>query len=237
MNAKKKGKEKEPLAITVGKNQDKVFAKKDSDIVRHLGVWISGKGKQFHSLNIIRNEISRMCKAIKWKRASASQLIYLNNSVLLPSIEYRLQTTFISKSKCENLQRPIWTLIKNKLELAKSTANSICSHIGFLSMRSIWQNQLTHHLTELTLRLNQQGPLGITTRLRIKEGQLQSKYPCSPLSSNCKFNKPVPEHNLVVKVLHEVAKLDIRINEIAEDSDALNIKGAEISSLLDIKEL
>ena len=104
-------------------------------------------------------------------------------------------------------------------------------------MRSIWQNQLAHHLTELTLRLNQQGPLGITTRLRIKEGQLQSKYLCSPLSSNCKFNKPVPEHNLVVKVLHEAAKLDIRINEIAEDSDTLNIKGTEISSLLDIKEL
>ena len=38
-------------------------------------------------------------------------------------------------------------------------------------------------------------------------------------------------------MLHEVAKLDIRINEIAEDSDALNIKGAEIASLLDIKEL
>ena len=65
MNAKKKEKEKELLAIIVGKNQDKVFAKKDSDIVRHLGVWISGKGKQFHSLNIIRNEVSRMCKAIK----------------------------------------------------------------------------------------------------------------------------------------------------------------------------
>ena len=178
-----------------------------------------------------------MCKAIKWKRASASQLIYLNNSVLLPSIEYRLQTTFISKSKYENLQRPIWTLIKNKLELAKSTANSICSHIGFLGMRSIWQNQLAHHLTELTLHLNQQGPLGITTRLRIKEGQLQSKYLCSPLSNNCKFNKPVPEHNLAVKVLHKAAKLDIKINEIAEDSDTLNIKGTEISSLLDIKEL
>src|SRR5205085_8611101 len=122
-------------------------------IVRYLGVWISGKEKQFHSLNIIRNEVSRMCKAIKWKRVSASQLIYLNNSVLLPSIEYRLQTTFISKSKYENLQRPIWTLIKNKLELAKSTANSICSYIGFLGMRSIWQNQFAHHLTELTLHL------------------------------------------------------------------------------------
>ena len=38
-------------------------------------------------------------------------------------------------------------------------------------------------------------------------------------------------------MLHEAAKLDIRINKIAKVSDALNIKGTEISSLLDIKEL
>src|SRR5437868_13643849 len=153
-----------------------VYAKKESDLARHLGVWISSKGKPHLSLNIIRNEISRMCRTIKWKKASASQLIYLNNSVLLPSIEYRLQISFLSKSICNNLQRPIWILIKNKLELASSTANSICSHVGFMGLRSIWQNQLAHHFTELTIRINQQDVLGGTTRLRIKEGQLQSKY-------------------------------------------------------------
>ena len=111
-----------------------------------------------------------MCKAIKWKRASASQLIYLNNSVLLPSIEYRLQTTFLTKSTCDKIQRPIWILIKNKLELASTTASSICSHISFLSLRSIWQNQIAHQFTELTIRLNKKEILDITTRLKLKEG-------------------------------------------------------------------
>ena len=178
-----------------------------------------------------------MCKAIKWKKASASQLIYLNNSVLLLSIEYRLQTIFLSKSICNNLQRPIWVLIKNKLELASSTANSICSYIGFMGLRSIWQNQLAYHFTELTIRINQQEVLGKTTRLRIREGQLQRKYLSSPISKNCKPNKTAPKHNLALRVLQEAAKLNIEIKELVEDSSSLNLKGTEITNLLNNKEL
>src|SRR6266487_334611 len=233
---KKKYKEKDQLTISMGNNQNEVHAKKEADLVRHLGVWISDKGKPSLCLRIIKNEIGKICKAIKWKRASASQLIYLNNSILLPSIEYRLQTTFLNKSICNNLQRPIWILIKNKLELARSTANSICSHIGFMGLRSIWQNQLTHHFTELTIRINQQEVLGKTTRLRIREGQLQRKYLSSPISKNCKPNKTAPKYNLALRVLQEAAKLNIEIKELVEDSSSLNLKGTEITNLLNNKE-
>ncbi|CAG8478731.1 12414_t:CDS:2 [Cetraspora pellucida] len=142
-----------------------------------------------------------MYKAIKWKKASASQLIYLNNNVLLPSIEYRLQTTFLSKVICNNLQRPIWILIKNKLELASST----------------------------------QEVLGKTTRLRIKEEQLQRKYLSSPISENCKSNKISSKYNLALRVLQEAAKLNIEIKELIEDSNTLNIRGTKITSLLNNK--
>jgi hypothetical protein len=86
-------------------------------------------------------------------------------------------------------------LIKNKLELASTTANSICNHIGFLGLRSIWQNQLAHHFTELTLRINKQEALGKTTRLRLKESQLQSKSLTCPTSSKHKFNKVISKFN------------------------------------------
>ena len=35
------------------KISDKVFIKKDKDITRYLEVWISVKGKQYYSINII----------------------------------------------------------------------------------------------------------------------------------------------------------------------------------------
>ena len=64
-NNKKGGKDKDILAIIVGKAQDRVVAKKDSEPARHLGVWIASKKNQNSSINIIKNEVSRMCKALK----------------------------------------------------------------------------------------------------------------------------------------------------------------------------
>ena len=150
LNASKKNvKKDEQYSISMGKKkEDTVYAKKDTNSFRHLGVWISNKNNKICSLNIIRNEINKICKAIKWKRVSTSQLVYINNNVLLPSVEYRLQTVFLTKSTCDKLQRPIWILIKNKLGLASTTANSICSHIRFLGLRLIQQNQLAYYFTE-----------------------------------------------------------------------------------------
>jgi len=62
---KKKRVNQDYYAIEISKKGDKVFAKKDTSVCRHLSVWISGKNNQKCSLNIIRNEVSRICKAIK----------------------------------------------------------------------------------------------------------------------------------------------------------------------------
>ena len=108
-------------------------------------------------------------------------------------------------------------MIKNKLELASTTTNSICSHISLLDLRSIWQNQLVHHFTELTLHINQQEDLRKTTRLRIIEGQLQGKYLSSLLGNNFKPNKPALKYNLAAKVITESAKLGLNIKELVEN--------------------
>ena len=80
------------------------------------------------------------------------------------------------------------------------------------------ENQLAHHFTELTIRINQQEVLEKTTRLRIREGKLQRKYLSSLISKNCKPNKIAPKYNLALRVLQEAAKLNIEIKELIEDS-------------------
>ena len=51
-----------------------------------------------------------------------------------------------------------------------------------------------------------------------------------------KFNKIVPKHNLALKVLYESDKIGLKINEILEDPEKLDINGTEICSLLEKKE-
>ena len=177
-----------------------------------------------------------MCKAIIWKKASVSQLVYLNNSVLMPSIEYRLQTSFLSKAGCERIQRPIWTLIKNKIGLAKSAPNSMCSHIKILGLRTIWQNQLAHHITELTIRLNKQDEVGITTRLRIKEAQLKCMSTNSILNSNNSIKDIKLKYNLAYKIICEGKKLGFSFQESNIHESDLKISGDSIASILSEKE-
>ncbi len=177
-----------------------------------------------------------MCKAILWKKVSVSQLVYLNNSVLMPSIEYRLQTSFLSKASCKRIQRPIWTLIKNKMGLAKSAPNSMCSHVKILGLRTIWQNQLAHHITELTMRLNKQNEVGLTTRLRVKEAQLNCMHISNILSNSCKLDYTRLKFNLAYKIIYEGKKLGFSFQESSSYEENLEISGTSISSLLDEKE-
>ena len=66
---------------------------------------------------------------------------------------------------------------------------------------------------------------------------MQRKYLSSPISENCKPNKTAPKHNLALRVLQEAAKLNIEIKELIEESSSLNLKGTEITNLLNNKEL
>ena len=83
----------------------------------------------------------------------------------------------------------------------------MCSHIKFLGMRTIWQNQLAYHFTELTIRLNKQDKVGITTRLRIREAQLKCRYLNNILSNKSELTCTKLKYNLAYKVVLEAKKL------------------------------
>ena len=55
--------------------------------------------------------------------------------------------------------------------------------------------------------------MGTIAKIRLKESQLQTKSILSPTSKEFKFNKIVPKHNLIYKVLYEAAKIGLQINE------------------------
>ena len=128
-------------------------------------------------------------------------------------------------------------LIKNKMELARSVANSICSHNGLFGLRSIWQNQIAHHTTELTLRLNQESSVGITTRLRLKDAQIKCKSKFSLLDSRYKFIVNQIKNNLTYNIIQSISKLGFSFQETQTETNNIEIKGVEISSLLEKKAL
>ena len=122
------------------------------------------------------------------------------------------------------------------MRLAKSVPNSICSYVKILGLRTIWQNQLAHHITELTIRLNKQNEVGLTTRLRVKEAQLNCMHISNILSNSCKLDYTRLKFNLAYKIIYKEKKLDFSFQESSSYEENLEISGTSISSLLDEKE-
>jgi len=121
--------------------------------------------------------------------------------------------------------------------LAKSVLNSMCSHIKILGMRTIWQNQLAHHITELTIRMNKQDELGVTTRLRIREAQLKSMYLSNIISNDEKLDDIKLKFNLAFRVISEARKLGFSFQESNAYEVKLDIGGTSLLTMLGKKEV
>src|SRR5260363_415097 len=102
-------------------------------------------------------------------------MVYINNRVLLPRIEYRAQHLFLAKSVCDRLQSPMMQIIKNKASMPITIANQVLAHKHIAGVRTIWQNQLAHHITELNARMNSNDDVGEITWLRLCQAQLDCK--------------------------------------------------------------
>src|SRR5260364_351176 len=155
LNKKRNTKEKEGSDV-IEMDLDKVQVKRQSykETVRYLGIWLSEKGGNECNINIAKREILEIARTIRNKKMSLNQIKYIINRVLIPRVEFRLQTSFLSYQTCLKLQSPILMIIKYKLGFSATAANCIIEHKGLFDFRSIWQTQIAHHLTELQMRLN-----------------------------------------------------------------------------------
>ena len=92
------------IEIKVRENEDRVVAKRGDQIVRFLGVWISEKNAQRNIIKVIKREVDTLVQVMKKKKTTLSQLIYINNRVLIPRVEYRAQVAMLKQRTCEKLQ-------------------------------------------------------------------------------------------------------------------------------------
>ena len=142
-----------------------------------------------------------------------SQMVYINNKVLLPRLEYKLMNTMLSKKACEEIQQPFLRLIKRKAGLASTSPNNIIVHQDFIGAKPLWDRHMEHHWTEWIIRINDPDILGETTRIRLMQGQLDTGCAVSIMETpalqtrNC-----ILEKNLTLKILNKVKEYGISID-------------------------
>src|SRR5204863_1302600 len=82
--------------IVMGTDQYTVKPAANNQLIRYLGVWFSFKLFPKHQQRIARQEIDSIVNIIRTKRPMVDQVIYINNRVLIPRLEYRMCTTLFS---------------------------------------------------------------------------------------------------------------------------------------------
>ena len=79
---------KESEEIEIGKNKEKIRAKRGDEVARFLGIWISKCMNKASTIKIIKKETDELKQIVRKKKLTNSQIIYINNRILILYIEY-----------------------------------------------------------------------------------------------------------------------------------------------------
>ncbi|CAB4431626.1 unnamed protein product [Rhizophagus irregularis] len=88
---------------------------------RFLGVWFSLSASSQFVLKQARSMVKDMAALLAPKKLLAQHVAYLYNVVLLPRLEFRLQTSLFSEPTVQSIISPMLSLLKKKAGLASTT--------------------------------------------------------------------------------------------------------------------
>jgi hypothetical protein len=180
--------------VQAGLNKEVVHRLGKKDFTRFLGVWIGSTNSKNDIVSRIIRETQNITSVLKCKKATEKQTLYILNRVLIPRIEYRIQHCHIPAKTCNKLTTDLCKIIKNKLGICSTLPNSAIHHKGIIKLKSIWEIQSESHITNLINRLNDTGPTGQATIIRLKQAQIENWEPINILTEeipdtfNCKEN-------------------------------------------------
>ena len=138
---------------------------------KFLGCWFTLNNKQSEQIKLIQDETFQLTSIASTKRITDKQIIYVINTVIIPTLEYRIHNIVLSRTICNNILSKYLTIAKHKSHLAKSIPNSTMLNSYLYNIQNIWDIQLQHHITNFLQRINNPHLLGTTTRIRLQQLQ------------------------------------------------------------------
>jgi len=116
---------------------------------KFLGCWFTLDNKQSKQTKLLISESSQLIQIAKNKRITDSHARYIINTVIIPTLEYRLQNIVINQSTCNKIFTQHIGLVKLKAKLCRTTPSSTLLHPQIYNIKHIWDIQLQHHIPNL----------------------------------------------------------------------------------------
>ena len=116
---------------------------------KFLDCWFTLNNKHTQQIKIIREETLQLTNIANTKKITDKQITYVINTVIIPTLKYRLHNIILPQSTCNNILAKYLTVIKHKSHLAHSIRNSTMLNPYLYNVYNIWDIQLQHHITKL----------------------------------------------------------------------------------------
>ena len=110
-------------------------------------------------------EFSHFIKIANTKLITDTHARYIINTVIIPTIKYRLHNIIFNQNTCNKILTNHIGLVKNKAKLSHTTPTSTLLHLQLYNICNIFDIQLQHHITNYTKRLNFPDLLDISTHI------------------------------------------------------------------------
>ena len=105
---------------------------------KFLGCWFLPNYQQTQQTNLIVQESNNLTNILKTKQITDKQVAYIINTVIIPTLEYRIHNIVLSKTTCERILSTYITIAKHKSNLSRSIPNSVMLNHNIYRIKNIW---------------------------------------------------------------------------------------------------
>jgi hypothetical protein len=138
---------------------------------KFLGCWFTLDNKISKQIQLIQEEVFQLVNIASTKKITDKQIIYVINTVIIPTLEYRIHNIVLPRTTCAKILAKYLTVAKHKANLSRSIPNSTMLNHHLYNIHNIWDIQLQHHITNFLHRINDPSILGTTTHIRLQQLQ------------------------------------------------------------------
>src|SRR5437868_2260683 len=140
-------------------------------LFKFLGCWFTLNHNQKQQTNLILEESNNLINILKTKQITDKQAAYIINTVIIPTLEYRIHNLVLPQKTCNQILSSYLTVAKHKANLPRSIPNSIMLNHNIYGIKNIWDIQLQHHISRFLNRINNTELLRKSTKIRIQQLQ------------------------------------------------------------------
>ena len=189
-------------SLNMGTPPTRVFAANKGEPIRFLGIWIRERRGFSHVKQMLMDIVKDFCAKLDKKKLTIAHLEFINNVVLLLTLNYRSQIVRISDTSCNAIHSKFMQVVKRKMGVRSTLENNILHHRHIVNVTPFRDQHKATHLANLSHKLNYKGISYDSTMLRARAAQLHSLNvrPIFNLSGNELSTIPKDNNLLVVQL-------------------------------------